>query len=593
MSSRTAASAAGGLGLRKWRHSTAAVSEPVPTNNSDALARAEQANAAGTARYTAGAFDEAIQHYTAALNLLSATAPATIRASLHSNRGACHLALEQWQPALDDSLQAIQCDATVSKAYLRAGKCYLAAGEYNQARRMLRQSKDGGAALVSADVDRCDKLQQLAKKLYASEPTRALNLVAQLLLLTPLNVTAEQIQIQALLATDQLDEAKAIADSHYHRMCPNDTDADVLYMRGLCFFRLGKLDLALKHMQSVLAVSSDYGAASSLLNRIQASLRSQHQGSAAPTATHSAMASVAGAATLGGRAAAASSPIFRLISQLPPVLLPALCSYLQPTELLVSLARTAKTTREQLTPQCFSEHFISLGFSAMTYLAFRKSASLFYARVLSDCQLLMHLYGNALSGNTQQALDSLRHFPACRTICFNAPERMELGDISLQPLLQHPSVRACKELKFHNLVRCKTELGTRALLNTGRGMEHISTWTKDFSWADVRLPSLTSLTLEMSGKPRYVGGAAFLAEHSALRELRLSPLLISIPQLTRLFTRTTALPNLTLLLLDDKEQKTPIDFTALLTALATTSLSSSGKPRPVRSLTLPCLSLEK
>ena len=246
-------------------------------NGDDALARAEKEKAAGTARYTAGAFDEAIQLYSSALSLLPPTAPAATRASLHSNRSACHLMLQQYPPALDDSLQAIQSDATFGKAYVRAAKCYLAMGQYDRARDMLRQSKEGSATAELANVDKYDKMQQKAAELAGTNPQLALAFLQQLMQHTPANVKAQLLQVQALLGTNQVDKAKAAADTLFRA---DSRNTDVLYMRGLCMYRQGNIDMALKHMQSVLQSDPDYAAAGKLFKQIRAIESKKQEGNA-------------------------------------------------------------------------------------------------------------------------------------------------------------------------------------------------------------------------------------------------------------------------------------------------------------------------
>lgn len=244
-----------------------AATSPPSTNGDDALARAEREKAAGTARYTAGAFDEAITLYSSAINLLPPTAPANTRASLHSNRSACYLMLQQYQPALDDSLQAVQIDPSFSKAYVRASKCYLAMGQYERARDMLRQSKEGSTATDMANIDKYEKMQQKAAELATSNPQLALAFLSQLLSHTPANTKAHVLQVQALLNTNQLDKAKQAADTLFRA---DSRNTDILYVRGLCLYRLGNIDMALKHMQSVLSSDPDYAAAGRLFKQIRA-----------------------------------------------------------------------------------------------------------------------------------------------------------------------------------------------------------------------------------------------------------------------------------------------------------------------------------
>ena len=246
------------------------------TNGDDALARAEKEKAAGTARYTAGAFDEAIQLYTSAIALLPPTAPPSTRASLHSNRSACYLMLQQYEKALDDSLQAVQVDSGFSKAYVRASKCYLAMGQYDKARSMLQQCKDNTAA-DRANIDKYDKMQQKAAELVTSNPQLSLAFLSQLLQHTPANTAALVLQVQALLNTNQVDKAKQAADTLFRA---DSRNTDILYVRGLCLYRQGNLDMALKHCQSVLASDPDHKAAMRLFKQIRQMEERKKEGNA-------------------------------------------------------------------------------------------------------------------------------------------------------------------------------------------------------------------------------------------------------------------------------------------------------------------------
>ena len=216
----------------------------------DALARAEKQKVAGTAKYTAGAFDDAIPLYSSAISLLPPSAPASTRASLFSNRSACHLMLKHYAPALQDAVAAIDADPSFSKAYTRASKCYLSMGQYAEARAALQRSPVKPAGSELADIDKYERMQQRAAELVSTNPQLALQFLSQLLIHTPGNVKAQLLQAQALLALRQLERAKAALDALY-RDEPNNVD--VLYWRGCCFYAMGNSDLALKHMQMVSA----------------------------------------------------------------------------------------------------------------------------------------------------------------------------------------------------------------------------------------------------------------------------------------------------------------------------------------------------
>ena len=230
--------------------SSAPPTPTTPTANGDdgALARAEAQKAAGTARYSAGAFDEAIPLYTSALSLLPPSAPPSTRAAILSNRSACRLMLKQFPAALADSIAAIESDPTFHKAYNRAAKCHLAMGDFGQARRLLSQSPVKPTAADLAEVDKYERMQQKATELQSSNPHLALQFLSSLLQHCPANKRAHALQVQALINAKQLDKAKATVDALYRE---DPKNVEYLYLRGLCFYSLGNLDMAMKHMQQV------------------------------------------------------------------------------------------------------------------------------------------------------------------------------------------------------------------------------------------------------------------------------------------------------------------------------------------------------
>ena len=54
--------------------------------------------------------------------------------------------------------------------------------------------------------------------------------------------------MQALINAKQLDKAKQTVDALYRE---DPKNVEYLYLRGLCFYSLGNLDMAMKHMQQV------------------------------------------------------------------------------------------------------------------------------------------------------------------------------------------------------------------------------------------------------------------------------------------------------------------------------------------------------
>ena len=110
-----------------------------------------------------------------------------------------------------------------------------------------------------------------------------------------------------------------------------------------------------------------------------------------------------------------------LLHRLPATLLVDVCDCLSLQELLSTIARTAKTTRDLLTPACFSSHHLwslDLGPREMLLLSSLPSPSptvpSLHSRVLSECELYVDF--SSPSASMQQLLDSLDHFPSNKTL---------------------------------------------------------------------------------------------------------------------------------------------------------------------------------
>ena len=282
-----------------------------------------------------------------------------------------------------------------------------------------------------------------------------------------------------------------------------------------------------------------------------------------------------------------SSPSSSLLLRLPAVLLPNVCSYLRPHELLITLAQAARTTRERLTPACFSSHDIELSarqLSILASLAPDSSLSLrsFHCRVLCECRLSTELKPRRIS--MQQLLDALSHFPTCKSVSLDGGSqygRTQLLDIELHALLHHPIIVACREL---NIGRFERPLEEGELYPPHNSRK--PSMQRPFSWATVRLPSATRLSVLFTGGRHYSGVGQFLTAHTALLELSVSTQLVPLDELVGIFHDPAALPQLTHLSLSAQQEAWRPSLRAVVTALATTAVGVSGRPRPMTQLIL-------
>ena len=295
-----------------------------------------------------------------------------------------------------------------------------------------------------------------------------------------------------------------------------------------------------------------------------------------------------------------------MLTSLPAVLVSHVCSFLEPKELLVTLARTARTSRALLNPACFSQHALVLAtYELLVLSSIGPPASLtlqpFHSRVLAECRLSVQLKPGSSVG-WQQALDALDYFPTCRSFAAKASggRSVQLAETELHALLHLPAVRSCVELRLDGFCRSsKAEQvrlvdaqqdGDRRIARVKRkrspDTNHVDP-TRRFSWKNIRLASITSLSLRLMGPSK--GGASFLTAHTTLVHLAISIMVVSVAELTKIFNSSTALPLLSRFCLHDElpyVTEPAHSLASLVTALAATPVGASGRSRPITSLTL-------
>ena len=325
--------------------------------------------------------------------------------------------------------------------------------------------------------------------------------------------------------------------------------------------------------------------------------------------------STAASSPLSSAPASVSSLLPTSLVSLADALLAHVCSFLSTKELLITIAHTAKATRDQLTPACFATHTLELNtrdvqvLSAVSNSSSRSLESLrqFHARVLRTCRLhlsceVYDVRGEVMDGVTVwHIVDCLDLFPACRAVRASGVVRDQMPDSHLYALLHHPTVLTCDEFELDSVSRIKepvpTELqwqahGNPACADTRRRITALKRhWAAEFDWAHVRLPALTRLSLRIDAEIPYSGGHAFLTAHTGLLHLDVSEDFVSLTHLTAVLQDPAALPQLTRFGLWEsksipwEKRRVGVDVAPFVTALATTAVGVSGKPRPVQWLT--------
>ena len=128
----------------------------------------------GNEWFARGAFEEAFEAYTAALN----TDPSDAR--VWSNRSACRAALGRWAAALEDADGAVAADRTFAKAHSRRGAALLAldrvheaAAAYETAVRLDASNADARAGLQRARQRGGEATRAAAEAKRRQQPAQA------------------------------------------------------------------------------------------------------------------------------------------------------------------------------------------------------------------------------------------------------------------------------------------------------------------------------------------------------------------------------------------------------------------------------------
>ncbi|KAH6946121.1 hypothetical protein HPB50_011759 [Hyalomma asiaticum] len=220
---------------------------------------AETKKEEGNELYGLQKYDEAVKRYTEAIELDGSNI------AYYSNRAACYMMLGNHRAALDDCHQALQRDPHNAKSLLREAKCYVALGDPAAALRSLHLLRDldpqnpalprelKSAEILQHFLDEGDKAyeaQNYEKVIYCMD--RALQQAVSC-------SKIEVLRAESLALLKRLTDARQIANNI---MRAEPTNADAMYVRGLCFYYEDNIDKALQHFQQVLRLAPDHPKAS-------------------------------------------------------------------------------------------------------------------------------------------------------------------------------------------------------------------------------------------------------------------------------------------------------------------------------------------
>lgn len=222
---------------------------------------AEEKKNAGNDQYKAQNYSHALRCYSDAIALCP-DAPA-----YYGNRAACHMMLSDYKAALLDARQSVQLDATFEKGYVRIAKCCIALGDATAAEQAVLKvlALSPTSTAVALESYQCKQLRQFeetASSCYAQQDYRtAVYHVDGFLKIAPACMRLKLLKAECLAFLGRIDEAGDLAVSC---MQIDPSNADAIYVRGLCLYYSDNLDKGLVHFQRTLALDPDHSKARGL-----------------------------------------------------------------------------------------------------------------------------------------------------------------------------------------------------------------------------------------------------------------------------------------------------------------------------------------
>ncbi|XP_077502950.1 dnaJ homolog subfamily C member 7-like isoform X5 [Amblyomma americanum] len=255
--------AARGASRRSRTSLLTTAARPEPSNSRLAEVKREQ----GNDLYSQQKYDEAVRCYTEAIELDGCNV------AYVNNRSACYMMLGNYRAALDDCRLALQKDPRNAKSLLREVKCHVAMGDLGSAKRSLQLIREldaqgfAQARLHKTEIARLLKTVEIlehflgeADKAYEAQDYEKVIYCMDRVLQHAVSCTrCEVLKAESLALLKKLTGAREIADNI---MRAEPTNADAVYVRGLCFYYEDNIEKAIQHFQQVLRLAPDHPKAS-------------------------------------------------------------------------------------------------------------------------------------------------------------------------------------------------------------------------------------------------------------------------------------------------------------------------------------------
>ncbi|CAG9865374.1 unnamed protein product [Phyllotreta striolata] len=232
----------------------------------------------GNKLYKIKQYRSAIPFYTEAINICPDVP------SYYGNRSVCYMMLNRYVEALEDARRSVQISPEFVKGYVRMAKCGIAMGDLTTADYAIKkvQELQADGQLIANEQKSFDKLKQYeheSAKAYEKQDFRKVVFCMDRCLDEAPTCNRYKItKAECLAFLGRFQEAQEIANGILHI---DKSNADAIYVRGMCLFYEDNIDSAFQHFQQVFRLAPDHGKAMNIYKRAKTLKKMKEDGNEA------------------------------------------------------------------------------------------------------------------------------------------------------------------------------------------------------------------------------------------------------------------------------------------------------------------------
>uniref|UniRef100_A0A7N9CD74 DnaJ homolog subfamily C member 7 n=1 Tax=Macaca fascicularis TaxID=9541 RepID=A0A7N9CD74_MACFA len=232
-----------------------AATEPELLDDEEAKREAETFKEQGNAYYAKKDYNEAYNYYTKAIDMCPKNA------SYYGNRAATLMMLGRFREALGDAQQSVRLDDSFVRGHLREGKCHLSLGNAMAACRSFQRAleldhKNAQAQQEFKNANAVMEYEKIAETDFEKRDFRKVVFcMDRALEFAPACHRFKILKAECLAMLGRYPEAQSVA-SDILRM--DSTNADALYVRGLCLYYEDCIEKAVQFFVQALRMAPDH-----------------------------------------------------------------------------------------------------------------------------------------------------------------------------------------------------------------------------------------------------------------------------------------------------------------------------------------------